>query len=238
MKDHLGEPVSRVPVALVERQAFRRTGESIDMTFPGNSVTQSDGIAVFICNIHSEVSKVVLKVRMRRKEVRRFCLTCVVSLVHIFFVKTWQHVVSGLLVCFNLFVASLSPFSCLFLQHVVCKTVVVCWSFTVVYDLVPSFCSVDIYVSSRCSLFNISMYSFIYLASSCGHSSRPPTPPSQQPARPPCLYRRWPITLPTSATSTSTPHSQAAAWRWDPTPTSRCTRPRPPMCPSKPSTMW
>lgn len=80
MKDHLGEPVSRVPVALVERQAFRLGGESIDMLFPNSAVSQSDGIAVFICNIHSEVSKVVLKVRMRRK-VQSFCLTCVVSLV-------------------------------------------------------------------------------------------------------------------------------------------------------------
>lgn len=80
VKDHLGEPVSRVPVALVERQALRQSGESIDMAFPSNAVSQSDGIAVFICNIHSEASKVVLKVRMRRK-VWRFCLTCVVSLV-------------------------------------------------------------------------------------------------------------------------------------------------------------
>lgn len=101
-----------------------------------------------------------------------------------------------------------------------------------------SFCSIDIYVSSRCSLFNISMYFFVYLVSSGGHSSRPPTPPYQQPARPLWICRRWPITLPTSATSTSTPRSRAAAWRWDPTPTSRCTRPRPPMCPSKPSTTW
>lgn len=105
VKDHLGEPVSRVPVALVERQAFRQSGESVDMHFPNNAVSQSDGIAVFICNINSEASKVVLKVRMRRK-VQRSCLTCVVSLVHIFFVKTWQHVVSGLLVSFILLVAS------------------------------------------------------------------------------------------------------------------------------------
>lgn len=67
VKDHLGEPVSKVPVALVERQAFRHSGESIDMPFPNNAVSQSNGIAVFICNIHSEVSKVVLKVRMTRK---------------------------------------------------------------------------------------------------------------------------------------------------------------------------
>lgn len=80
MKDHLGEPVSQVPVALVERQAFRMGGESIDMHFPNSAVSQSDGIAVFICNIHSEASKVVLKVRMRRN-IWRFCLClcCVFS---------------------------------------------------------------------------------------------------------------------------------------------------------------
>uniref|UniRef100_UPI003AAF040E complement C5 n=1 Tax=Centroberyx gerrardi TaxID=166262 RepID=UPI003AAF040E len=61
VKDHLGKPVSRVPVHLVERQSTSRTGEIGKLPCPDNAVSQSDGLAVFICNTPGETNKAVLK---------------------------------------------------------------------------------------------------------------------------------------------------------------------------------
>lgn len=63
MKDHLGKPVSNVPVALAEQHAFKPGMESQDFASSDPTTTQSNGIAVFVSNIPTDVTKVVLKVR-------------------------------------------------------------------------------------------------------------------------------------------------------------------------------
>ena len=67
VKDHLGEPVSGVPVRLVERQLFRQGREKEDMPCPERANSQANGLAVFICNTPSEGIRAVLKVRKRRR---------------------------------------------------------------------------------------------------------------------------------------------------------------------------
>ncbi|XP_040011681.1 complement C5 [Xiphias gladius] len=54
VKDHLGKAVSGVPVRLVERHLFRQGKENEDMPCPDSASSQSDGLAVFICNTPSE----------------------------------------------------------------------------------------------------------------------------------------------------------------------------------------
>ncbi|KAK5871764.1 hypothetical protein PBY51_004625 [Eleginops maclovinus] len=61
VKDHLDQPVNRVQVRLVERQLVRKEGESEDLPCPLSSISQSDGIAVFICNTPSEGVRAVLR---------------------------------------------------------------------------------------------------------------------------------------------------------------------------------
>uniref|UniRef100_A0A3Q1GK75 Complement C5 n=1 Tax=Acanthochromis polyacanthus TaxID=80966 RepID=A0A3Q1GK75_9TELE len=61
VKDHLDQPVNRVPVRLVERRLFRQGGESEDMPCPDSANSQSDGLAVFICNTPSQGVRAVLK---------------------------------------------------------------------------------------------------------------------------------------------------------------------------------
>uniref|UniRef100_A0A3P8U9M4 Alpha-2-macroglobulin bait region domain-containing protein n=1 Tax=Amphiprion percula TaxID=161767 RepID=A0A3P8U9M4_AMPPE len=63
VKDHLDQPVNRVPVRLVERRLFRQGGESEEMPCPDSANSQSDGLAVFICNTPSHGVRAVLKVR-------------------------------------------------------------------------------------------------------------------------------------------------------------------------------
>ncbi|CAK6980544.1 complement C5 [Scomber scombrus] len=61
VKDHLDKPVNRIQVRLVERQLFRRGRDSENMPCPDSAYSQSDGLAVFICNTPSEAVKAVLK---------------------------------------------------------------------------------------------------------------------------------------------------------------------------------
>ncbi|XP_069579966.1 complement C5 isoform X1 [Brachyistius frenatus] len=61
VKDHLDQPVSQVQVHLVERQLLTQGGESEDMPCPVSANSQSDGIAVFICNTPRGGVKAVLK---------------------------------------------------------------------------------------------------------------------------------------------------------------------------------
>ncbi|KAI9541755.1 hypothetical protein NQZ68_027119, partial [Dissostichus eleginoides] len=61
VKDHLDKPVNRVKVRLVERQLFSKGGASEDLPCPLSSVSQSDGIAVFICNTPREGVRALLK---------------------------------------------------------------------------------------------------------------------------------------------------------------------------------
>lgn len=63
VKDHLGKPVSQVPVVLVEQQSFRQGMDGQDLQNPDRAISQSNGIAVFICNTPPEVIKVALTVR-------------------------------------------------------------------------------------------------------------------------------------------------------------------------------
>lgn len=62
VKDHLGKPVSDVPVALVEQHAFKPGMDNQEFASSDPSITKSNGIAVFISNIPADVTKVVLKV--------------------------------------------------------------------------------------------------------------------------------------------------------------------------------
>ena len=66
VKDHLDQPVNKVKVRLVERQLFRTGGASEDLPCSLSSDSQSDGIAVFICNTPSEGVRALLKVRGQR----------------------------------------------------------------------------------------------------------------------------------------------------------------------------
>lgn len=64
MKDHLDKPVSQVPVVLAEQQSFKQGMDGEDFEGPNRATSDSNGIAVFICNTPAEVTKVVLKVRV------------------------------------------------------------------------------------------------------------------------------------------------------------------------------
>ncbi|KAK2838185.1 hypothetical protein Q5P01_015397 [Channa striata] len=61
VKDHLDKPVNRVQVRLVERQLFKQGKESELFPCPDSAPSQSDGLAVFICNTPSEGIRAVLK---------------------------------------------------------------------------------------------------------------------------------------------------------------------------------
>ncbi|XP_070689559.1 complement C5 [Pempheris klunzingeri] len=61
VKDHLDKPVNRVPVRLVERQLFIQGKENEEVPCPDSANSQSDGLAVFICNTPREGIKVALK---------------------------------------------------------------------------------------------------------------------------------------------------------------------------------
>ncbi|KAM9360733.1 complement C5 [Symphorus nematophorus] len=61
VRDHLDKPVNRVQVRLVERRLFSGDRDHGEMGCPDSSVSQSDGLAVFICNTESEGTKAVLK---------------------------------------------------------------------------------------------------------------------------------------------------------------------------------
>ncbi|XP_056142299.1 complement C5 [Lampris incognitus] len=61
VKDYLGVPVSRVHVQLVERYSLSHGGEQMDLPCPNEAESQSDGLAVFICNVPPGNHKAVLK---------------------------------------------------------------------------------------------------------------------------------------------------------------------------------
>lgn len=61
VKDHLDKPVSQVPVVLAEQQSFKQGMDGEDFEGPNGATSDSNGIAVFICNTPAEVTKVVLK---------------------------------------------------------------------------------------------------------------------------------------------------------------------------------
>ncbi|XP_034396896.1 complement C5 isoform X2 [Cyclopterus lumpus] len=61
VKDHLDQPVNHVQVRLVERQLFGLRTQSEDLPCPTSANSQSDGLAVFICNIPREGVRAVLK---------------------------------------------------------------------------------------------------------------------------------------------------------------------------------
>lgn len=62
VKDHLDQPVSNVPVRLVERQLFRSGVINTDMQCTESANSDLDGVAIFICNVLSDSTKAVLKV--------------------------------------------------------------------------------------------------------------------------------------------------------------------------------
>ncbi|XP_035021114.1 complement C5 isoform X2 [Hippoglossus stenolepis] len=61
VKDHLDKPMNRVRVQLVERQLIRQGNKMEDMPCPDSANSQSDGLAVFICNTPRGAESVVLK---------------------------------------------------------------------------------------------------------------------------------------------------------------------------------
>ncbi|KAF7650029.1 hypothetical protein LDENG_00132830, partial [Lucifuga dentata] len=61
VKDHLDQPVQQVQVRVVEQRLFRRATASEDQPCPHSAISQSDGLAVFICNMPSQASRAVLK---------------------------------------------------------------------------------------------------------------------------------------------------------------------------------
>ncbi|XP_029283641.1 complement C5 [Cottoperca gobio] len=61
VKDHCDKPVNRVQVRLVERRLFRTGTESEVLPCPDSVDSQSDGLAVFICNTPREGVRAVLK---------------------------------------------------------------------------------------------------------------------------------------------------------------------------------
>ena len=66
VKDHLDKPMKRVRVQLVERQLIRQGKKMEDMPCPDSANSQSDGLAVFICNTPQGAESVVLKVTRSR----------------------------------------------------------------------------------------------------------------------------------------------------------------------------
>ncbi len=67
VKDHLGKPVNRIQVNVVERQLIRQGRQNDEIPCPDSANSNSDGVAVFVCNTPSEGIKAVLKVRRRRR---------------------------------------------------------------------------------------------------------------------------------------------------------------------------
>ena len=63
VRDHLGKPVSQVPVNLVDRQEFSSTGGVGDMSCHRSSTTGANGLAFFICNVLKDTAKATLKVK-------------------------------------------------------------------------------------------------------------------------------------------------------------------------------
>ncbi|XP_062237196.1 complement C5 [Platichthys flesus] len=61
VKDHLDQPMNRVRVQLVERQLIRQGKTTEDMPCPDSASSQSDGLAVFICNTPRGAESVRLK---------------------------------------------------------------------------------------------------------------------------------------------------------------------------------
>ncbi|XP_075323118.1 complement C5 [Odontesthes bonariensis] len=61
VRDHLGKPVSQVPVNLVNRQEFSSTGGAGDMSCSKSSTTGANGLAYFICNVLKDTTKGTLK---------------------------------------------------------------------------------------------------------------------------------------------------------------------------------
>ncbi|XP_072243255.1 complement C5 [Leuresthes tenuis] len=61
VRDHLGKPVSQVPVDLVDRQEFSSTGGVGDMSCHRSSTTGANGLAFFICNVLKDTTKATLK---------------------------------------------------------------------------------------------------------------------------------------------------------------------------------
>uniref|UniRef100_A0A667XN33 Complement component 5 n=1 Tax=Myripristis murdjan TaxID=586833 RepID=A0A667XN33_9TELE len=61
VRDHLEKPVSRIPVNLVEGELTGQTPQSGSLPCTSSATSQSDGLAVFICNIPKDTSKAVLK---------------------------------------------------------------------------------------------------------------------------------------------------------------------------------
>lgn len=125
-----------------------------------------------------------------------------------------------------LFVCCTGSLLCVVVYFVTCCLSVVCFVAFLFFFLILCF-----------SLLGSETLFFVYLFTS-RRSLRQLTPASQRPVRPHGLWRRRPITPPTSATFTSTRRSPATVCRWDNLPTSRFTRPRPPTCLSKPSATW
>ncbi|KAK5910587.1 hypothetical protein CesoFtcFv8_004410 [Champsocephalus esox] len=61
VKDHLDRPVNRVKVRLVEKELFKKGGAVEDLPCHVSSVSQSDGIAVFVCNTPQDGVRARLK---------------------------------------------------------------------------------------------------------------------------------------------------------------------------------
>ncbi|XP_067377606.1 complement C5 isoform X2 [Channa argus] len=61
VKDQLDKPVNNIQVRLVERQLYIQGKESEQLPCPDSAVSQSDGLAVFICNTPNEGIRAVLK---------------------------------------------------------------------------------------------------------------------------------------------------------------------------------
>lgn len=62
VKDPLGKPVKNVRVRLTERRLYTRLGNQEEMPCPTSSTSQSNGLAIFICNTPRDALRVELKV--------------------------------------------------------------------------------------------------------------------------------------------------------------------------------
>lgn len=63
MKDHLNNPVKNILVGLAQRQLFRQGKDQGEMPCPDRSTSDSNGLAVFICNVPNDAVRAVLTVR-------------------------------------------------------------------------------------------------------------------------------------------------------------------------------
>ncbi|XP_022623289.1 complement C5 [Seriola dumerili] len=61
VKDHLNKPVNRVPVQLVQKDLYRQGMETENMLCSDNAASQSDGLAVFVCNTPRRAVRAVLQ---------------------------------------------------------------------------------------------------------------------------------------------------------------------------------